>query len=81
MEKRRAVITKRDPSVHPSNLKASFLEPFKYQIIGCPKTSDPVTATERTSKESITIGISNSFDTLEPKKLLASERNKDIAVI
>jgi hypothetical protein len=81
MKIRSAVKTKREPSVQPSNRKASFLEPFKYQIMGRPNTSDPVTAAERTSRESITIGTSNSFDALEPNKFSAPEKNNDIAVI
>ena len=73
--KRITKITKINAIVNNKSLTASFLFPFKYHMIGLPKTSIPISATEKTSKVNINIGARNVSGWLE--KLISKKLKKD----
>lgn len=56
------------PRVHPNNEIAYFFFPSIYNIIGFPKTKNPVMAAEQTKSKSMEIGM-NMVSSSSGKKL------------
>ena len=76
----RARITAKPNAVYKSRVTPSFFWPSRYNIIGLPRTNDPVIGADKTNSSIIIIGIKKLLSSL-PKILWALFKKVVTAII